>query len=213
MKWDHIIWDWNGTLLNDAKFCYEITSQLFSEIAVSEISYETYRDTLKHPMIDFYRKIIPTIDESSFQDFALKFHKIYWERRKTCELHVHSKNALNKVKELNRSQSILSAHPTEFLNEMVSHHSLEKYFTHVVGASNQLGGSKIDAGKNLMLGSGWDRSNTLLIGDMEHDAEVAKELNINCVLIADGFQSRKVLEATGERVLDSLAELIDLEFG
>ena len=31
LKYEHIIWDWNGTLLNDVNLCLDIANKLLSE--------------------------------------------------------------------------------------------------------------------------------------------------------------------------------------
>jgi phosphoglycolate phosphatase len=48
-----------------------------------------------------------------------------------------------------------------------------------------------------------------MIGDTNHDFEVAQELGINCVLVADGHQSYERLKETGAEVVSSLAELTE----
>ncbi|MDP2335749.1 MAG: HAD hydrolase-like protein [Bacteroidota bacterium] len=48
----------------------------------------------------------------------------------------------------------------------------------------------------------------ILIGDTVHDFEVATVLGCRCVLIANGHQSKKVLQNTGALVLDQLSQLL-----
>ena len=48
----------------------------------------------------------------------------------------------------------------------------------------------------------------LLIGDTDHDQEVAAEMGIDCILIPAGHQSRERLQACGVPVLQSLEELL-----
>ena len=46
-----------------------------------------------------------------------------------------------------------------------------------------------------------------MIGDTNHDFEVARELGIRCILVADGHQSEERLKETGAEVVSSLSEL------
>ncbi|WP_081804819.1 HAD hydrolase-like protein [Draconibacterium orientale] len=43
-----------------------------------------------------------------------------------------------------------------------------------------------------------------MIGDTNHDFEVAQQLELDCILVADGHQSKERLEATGAKVIDEL---------
>ena len=47
---------------------------------------------------------------------------------------------------------------------------------------------------------------TLMIGDTVHDFEVAEAIGADCILIADGHQSKVKLLETGTKVYDSLEE-------
>ncbi len=58
------------------------------------------------------------------------------------------------------------------------------------------------------LGNG--KGETLLIGDTIHDFEVAREIGADCLLIANGHQSKGRLLTCGVPVLNSLTELLAL---
>ena len=45
-------------------------------------------------------------------------------------------------------------------------------------------------------------------GDTIHDFEVAEELGVKCILIADGHQSKRRLIKTGAKVIDNLSQLL-----
>ena len=48
-----------------------------------------------------------------------------------------------------------------------------------------------------------------MLGDTLHDAEVARAIGANCILIARGHQSRTTLETSGFPVVDSLTQAAD----
>jgi phosphoglycolate phosphatase len=51
-----------------------------------------------------------------------------------------------------------------------------------------------------------------MIGDTVHDYEVANKIGADCILIADGHQSKDKLLETGGRVYDSLKSFYQSEF-
>ena len=55
-----------------------------------------------------------------------------------------------------------------------------------------------------------DPKQTLMVGDTSHDAEVARELGVDCVLIAQGHQAIERLENQGCIVVDSLDSLLSV---
>ena len=58
--------------------------------------------------------------------------------------------------------------------------------------------------------SGADPARIMMVGDSEHDFEVARALGVRCVLFSGGHQPREVLAATGAPVIDALAQLLPL---
>lgn len=209
MKFEHIIWDWNGTLYNDVDLCLELTNSLLSRQLAEPLSRQRYRDILRHPMIDFYRDLIGHCEEEVFSEFSRVFHDHYKNRRLECGVHKDTVETLQKIRKHNVPQSILSAHPQPLLDEIVTHLQLETFFHRICGATDHMAGSKVDAGKNLIREIGSSPERTVLIGDTDHDAEVASAIGINCILIANGFQNRTRLERCGFPVLDSMEELPD----
>ena len=55
-----------------------------------------------------------------------------------------------------------------------------------------------------------DPARIMMVGDSEHDFEVARALGVRCVLFSGGHQPREVLAATGAPVIDALAQLLPL---
>jgi phosphoglycolate phosphatase len=130
-----------------------------------------------------------------------------YEIRKTeCLLHSGVVETLLMLKEKNIEQSVLSAYPHDTLLEIISHFNLNDFFSYIIGLDNIYATSKVELGKELMKKIGNGKEKILLIGDTEHDCDVAEEMGIECVLIAGGHQSREKLLKCDVPVFDSLRE-------
>ena len=55
----------------------------------------------------------------------------------------------------------------------------------------------------------FNKEEFLMIGDTVHDAEVAKALDIDCLLVARGDQHKDTLLKIGYKVFDSLSEVLE----
>jgi phosphoglycolate phosphatase len=108
--------------------------------------------------------------------------------------------------ELNIPQSVLSAYKQDRLEAMIKKLGLGKYFSHIIGLDNIYAAGKLHLARNLINIIGNGRLETLMIGDTVHDYEVAREIGSDCVLIAEGHQSKEKLLETGARVYNSLGE-------
>ena len=115
---------------------------------------------------------------------------------------------MEKIKNLGIGQSILSAYSQHTLDEMSAHFGLTKYFSHIVGLDNIYAASKLHLGQQLIKKLGNGKGETLMIGDTEHDFEVAAEMGADCVLLSGGHYDKKRLEKLGVTVLDSIRGLL-----
>ena len=70
--------------------------------------------------------------------------------------------------------------------------------------------SKVQLGTDYLRRTGIDPAHCVMIGDTQHDAEVAAAIGAKCVLYTGGHQSRALLEAACLHVIDDLALLPDL---
>lgn len=101
----------------------------------------------------------------------------------------------------------MSAMKQTMLEETLEHTGLHGYFEAVAGLDNHYAASKIDRGRKLIDDFKIDRESACIIGDTDHDFEVAQSMGIKCILVADGHQSENRLRETGTTVLTSLEEL------
>ena len=54
MNYKHIIWDYNGTLLNDVKLCVTIINEMLKARNLPVMSIERYRKLFDFPVKDYY---------------------------------------------------------------------------------------------------------------------------------------------------------------
>ena len=109
-----------------------------------------------------------------------------------------------------RTQSILSASKSIYLNQAVEDSGIRKYFNAIIGLDNHHAAGKLSLARSYLNNSGLDASEMMLIGDTSHDAEIAKEIGVKFILIPNGHQSRTRLAESGGILTDSLTKLQDL---
>jgi phosphoglycolate phosphatase len=208
-KYKHIIWDWNGTIFNDAGLCLELVNGLLSKRNLPVLTLEEYRNVFTFPIKDYYSAAGFDFTKESFEKVGMEWMNEYERRKYECGLHDGTKEVLEKISSLGIGQSILSAYSQNMLEELVEHYGLTKYFVHLYGLDNIYAASKVKLGKDLMKKLGNGKGETLLIGDTEHDYDVAFEIGADCVLIANGHQSIEKLSLYGN-VLKDLKDLLNV---
>lgn len=206
-RYRHIIWDWNGTLLDDAWLCIEIINGLLGRRGLPVLTPARYAESFTFPVQEYYRRIGFDFTREPFAVLAAEFVAEYDRRRFDCGLQPHAREVLGTLG-ARCTQSILSAYEQGRLDEMVRANTLDEIFTHRIGLSDYYAVSKVDHGRAHLAALGHAPAEVVLIGDTLHDVEVAQALGIDCLLISSGHQSQAVLAAAGVPVLPTLADLL-----
>ncbi len=209
-KYKHIIWDWNGTLFNDAELCWQIINEIIIENNLPEVSFEKYLEVFTFPVKDYYAALGLPVENGEFERLGKIFIERYEERKFDAELH---DGAIDFVKKINRcgiGQSVLSAYSLDKLIPILKHFDLLPFMEEVTGLDNIYAHGKIEIGKKLTEKLGLQRGEAVMIGDTLHDAEVATEIGADIILIANGHQSEERLRKSGLHVVKSYSELEEI---
>lgn len=206
MLFRHIIWDWNGTLLDDTQAGVNAINAMLAARGLKPIDVSYYREVFGFPVINFYRTIGFPIDRENWDAVAREFHDRFLADT-SIRLHSHARAALDCFRAAGIGQSILSASEQNILDAMLSQHRVADYFDGICGVDNLYGHSKRELGRALLRRLDLEPASVLLIGDSLHDHEVAQDLSAHCLLIAQGHQSYARLAQTGAPVLNSLADV------
>lgn len=206
------MWDWNGTLLNDVDLCVSIINNILLRINLSPLSKEMYKNIFTFPVKDYYEKAGIDFTKYSFEVLGQEWIREYEQRRLETKLFPKSIDALDFLKQNEIDQSILSAYSHENLIDIVRHFQVEQYFKHLAGLDHIYATSKINLGRDLAKKLRIDHERIILIGDTVHDFEVAKEIGVDCLLIASGHQSKERLQQCNAPVVDSLDDIYSFLF-
>ena len=207
MKYKHIIWDWNGTLIDDAWLCVEIMNNILEKRNLNSITIDDYREHFTFPVRDYYVKLGFDFSVEPFEVCGMEFIHDFKNRKFEASLYFQMESILDKLTKIGISHSILSAQNKALLDETVAHYQLQNKFEGVNGLDDHYAHSKVNIGKSWIETLSYDHNEVIMIGDTVHDFEVAQAMGTDCILIASGHNSRERLENTGVLVLDSPSQI------
>ncbi len=206
-RYRHIIWDWNGTLLDDFDYCIDVMNRLLARRRLPLLDRARYHAVFDFPVRDYYTRLGFDFTRDSFEQLSVEFITAYDANRLTCPLHSGVADLLAAVQDAGITQSILSAYRHETLVEIVDHFGLRPRFIRLTGLDNIYAHSKAELGRAWVEELALPREDVLLIGDTLHDLEVAQAIGIDCVLVAAGHHPAHRLRARHDRVIENLTAL------
>ena len=208
MKYTHIIWDFNGTLLCDMQTGIDSVNIMLKGRGLKTIdTIEEYRERFDFPIEDYYRSLGFDFEREPYSVLAPIWVDLYNERVGSAGMCDGARDVLEHIRGLNLKQLVLSACEINMLNEQTSSLGIRDYFSELIGLDN------IHASGKVTLALAWREKNqdarALMIGDTTHDAKVALEIGADCLLYAGGHQSRERLLACNFPVIEHLSEIIE----
>ncbi len=204
---DTIIWDFNGTLVDDVDPALAAINRMLSRRGLPAVTRDVYRSVFGFPLSDYYRKLGVDVSRETMQGLADEFHEAYLPGLPACGLQEGVLEILDLATRSGRRQFVLSALEESELRRAIAGLGIADRFDAVCGLDHRLGDSKLARGRELFERHGLCAATTLLIGDMDHDAEVAAALGVEVALVARGHQSAETLRGSCPRVFDSFREL------
>ncbi len=208
----HLVWDWNGTLLDDFAITVAATNATFAACAGPQVSGEQHRRQFRRPISGYYAEMLGRrVDEAEFARLDKVFHDEYHARLIDCQL---SADAAQVLATWAGTQSLLSMWFHDQLLPYVEGFGLTGHFRRIDGLRVTTGGgSKAQHLVRHLAELGVKGSDSVLIGDTLDDAAAAAEVGARCVLVTGGFTDMDRLLATGLPVAGSLTEAVRLAAG
>jgi len=208
-KYTHIIWDWNGTLFDDVNWCISVINSMLNKRQIKTLSsVAEYQKAFCFPIINYYRNVGFNFAEEPFEKLANEYISLYHaEKSGNCKLYKNALSVLKTLQDKQITQLLLSASETGNLISQISEFHIQHYFDEILGLSNVYAASKIDIGYDYIIRK--QVAGAVLIGDTEHDYEVANALGIDCVLISNGHQSKDKLLTCNVPVLSDISQVIE----
>lgn len=200
--YDTIIWDWNGTLLDDLELSIKAVNVLLNERDLPLLTLDRYRDIFGFPVINYYEKAGFDFSKEPFEIPARQYVKLYASGESELKLFPDVVDTLSFFKDNNYRQIVLSAMKEDNLRKMISNAGISHFFDGIFGIKDNYAREKVSIGKQVVENLNLNPEKCLMIGDTLHDAEVAEQCGFDCILFSGGHVAKQRLETTGFKIID-----------
>ena len=209
MTRSHLVWDWNGTLLDDLTLVVTSTNEAFASVGARSLDSDEHRRVFRRPVAEFYAEILGrAVDADEFGRLDRIFHDAYRLGLTTTSL---AAGALDALRGWTGTQSLLSMWFHDELVPTIETYGLTPMFRRVDGLRGTVGGD-LKAGHlaRHLAELGVAGESVVLIGDSVDDAHAAASVGAACVLYTGGFTDPVRLRASGRPVADTLVDAVRL---
>ncbi len=206
MKYDLVIWDFNGTIADDIEIGIEAANVILSKRGMKTIdSIDSYKEMFCFPISEYYRKLGFDFETEPFEVPAREWTAEYLKREKKIKLTEGCRETLAEISKLGIRQMILSTSEITMLKRELEILGVSRYFEEIIGQGDTYAHGKLESAKRWANGK---HIKALFIGDSVHDCECADAIGADCILYSGGHDSRRHLEGSGRTIIDSIPEVL-----
>jgi phosphoglycolate phosphatase len=197
----NVIFDWSGTLVDDLPAVWEASNHVFRKAGVTPLTLEEFRTEFRLPYRGFYDKFVPHVP---LQELEVWFHARFRECQDSVVALPHAREFLNFCRQSGYRTFLLSTvHPMHYDRQAEATGLggfLDRTYTGVDDKRTRI--------TAILEENQLDPSETVFIGDMEHDVETARHGGIRSVAVLTGYNSLPQLRAASPTVIvEHLGEL------
>ena len=205
MKLKHVIWDWNGTLIDDAQLCVDIVNSILTANDLCPVNLDFYRNNFCFPVSTYYHLIGLTEPRYDLSEISKTFIKNYRKRSSVLSLQPFSFDTLSFLQQLGIQQSVLSAGLQSDVEHFLNSYDLARFMVHVSGVDNVNAEGKEALALGHLSKTACDPEEVLLVGDTMLDDKIAHLLSVNGLLVTNGHNSPQALSNSKSSRIPSLA--------
>lgn len=213
----HVVWDWNGTLLDDLEAVVAAVNVSLAMLGEQPIDEAEYRRHYTRPVRRFYESLLGrAVGDAEVGEIDAVFHEAYRPLAERLTLGADARAAVESARAAGATQSVLSMWQHDGLEAAVHRTGLADYVVAVDGIRGGAPGRE-KAGhlaehleRLAVLVPSLEREAIVMVGDITDDADAAAAARISCVLYDGGSQPKSVLQQCGVPVAATLVEALEL---
>jgi len=207
MKYKNIIWDWNGTIVNDAPLFVDTMNILLKQNNLPCISLSDYKNSFCFPIEKYWEALGFRFNQKTFNTLNKRFISLYKKRMFSPLLQPNIVSVFKDLNKLKIKQFVLSASEQSLLKKSIIYYQVGGVFSGIYGVDNLNAVGKEVVGKKLLEAHSINPQETVVVGDTAYDYRVASALGCHCVLVSFGHFKYSRLLFKGCATLRSVGEL------
>lgn len=210
IKYDHVIWDFNGTVLDDTQVGIDSVNTMLAARGLPTLnSIEAYRAVFDFPVEDYYRRVGFDFNKEDYKTcLAPRWVSLYEQNEWRAPLFEGVEPLTAALRAHGIKQSILSASESDMMKKQLSARGALFWFDEIWGNDS------IHAYGKEGLAAAWREkhpdANAVMIGDTVHDFAIARAMGADCILVAAGHHSYEKLISCGVPVVRDLFACAEL---
>ena len=195
----NVIFDWSGTLVDDLEAVWRSTNYTLQKSGVPEMSLAEFRSEFSLPFDEFYSRVAPSVSLEQLEEW---YKESFLEEQRSVRALPHAEEFFEYCRRQGKRTFLLSTiHPDHYrVQSQKMNFPFDREYVRVMDKRLKI--CEILRENNL------SASETVFIGDMQHDVETAKTGGIFSCAVLTGYNTARQLAAVQpDWTVNDLSEL------
>ena len=189
-KIQHIVWDWNGTLVNDTWLFTDLINIVLKKRGLPAISTLDYKNKFCFPLEKYYKRLGFDFKKEDYNIPSLEFIKLYNDNKYRPKLYSGMPELIHQLNKKSIKNYLLSAQNHDSLMDQINFYNIKYLFQTIRGTDNLHARGKNRLATNLLRSEKINKNGVLFIGDTNLDMELALQNKAKAVGVTYGHQSK-----------------------
>lgn len=205
----YILWDWNGTIVDDFHYNLDLINRLLQERGLPTINEEQYKKAFGFPIIDFYRKVGFDCSDTAYKELVDEYQKEYESGICSIPLADGVVEVMQRFKSQGFKEFIFSSSIKETIEKQLDlYPEIVPLINGIIAQDNNRAAGKLKTAVEWGNKNDVNWKEAMIIDDTTYGLDLAKKLGCKCILVNSGHQIIK--KDIGVPVLDSVGDLLSL---
>ena len=206
MKWKLIVFDWDGTLLDNAKDAYGGGCYIFNHYNIKPPPAPVFWENITTEFLPFYHQ--HGIPPDATRDILNDLWTTYWtEKKKELSLRIGAREVLNYCRQQGIGVAIVSGSTMHAIKEGLDQLSVGDLVQHIEASAR----GKTGELKKVLDIFSVEAIEAMYVDDTYEGVQAARMVGVTAVGIAGGFNSKeRIVEANPNYLIFSLDQLFAL---
>lgn len=202
----YVIFDFNGTIIDDVDLSINAINHTIKKyLSRPFLSKEEYLDVFTFPVKHYYEKVGFDFDKLDWLEVGQYWMDYYLSHKEQTKLYDGVIDLLISNRNKGYKNVIISASKQDILEQQLKELGIHDYFDIILGINDIYATSKMPIALKFI--SDKNPEDCIYLGDSKHDASVAKEMGVKCILIAKGHESKERLLRYNVDVVDDIGDI------
>jgi phosphoglycolate phosphatase len=185
----NVIFDWSGVIKDSVEVQFWLVNKMFQKFGAEQISFEEFKKNWEQPYMRFYNRYMPDVSHDDQ-------HKFYLEltNDKDYPVAIDYPGIVDLIQELKKEKRFLAVLSSDAPNTIlpeIEKFSLANIFDDMIIHVHD----KTDGMREIMKNNKLNPEETVIIGDSNHETEIAKTVGVKSIAVTWGFCSEERLKA------------------